>query len=403
MNPLATRNSLPNLRHLLAALEVQRLGNITSAANHIHLSQSAVTQGLAKLERELDLSLFERSVNGLYVTEAGEIFLQRAERALTWIKAMEGLFASQSRSKKPRQLLRLLTTSQLRALMSVVEYGSYTLAAHHLKLTQPTVHRAVKGMENLCEQRFFQRSPAGVEPSWQARQLARYASLFFAELSQGLEEVNEFKGQMVGSLRVGSLPLARTRMVPHAVTLLLKEFSQTQVSIIDGPYEEQLHNLLHGQLDVIVGALRYPAPSPDIVQELLFNDPLHVVVRPDHPLMKQRKVSVKALRELDWIAPRENTPAREAFAHFFTNEGLQPPERVIECSYLVAIRGLLLESHRAALLPAQQVEVEVSNGLLAISPWQLAGTGRDIGLTLRKQWKPTRVQARFLQLLRTYN
>ena len=27
MNPLATRNSLPNLRHLLAALEVQRLGN----------------------------------------------------------------------------------------------------------------------------------------------------------------------------------------------------------------------------------------------------------------------------------------------------------------------------------------------------------------------------------------
>lgn len=101
MNPLATRNSLPNLRHLLAALEVQRLGNITSAANHIHLSQSAVTQGLAKLERELDLSLFERSVNGLYVTEAGEIFLQRAERALTWIKAMEASLPANRAAKNP--------------------------------------------------------------------------------------------------------------------------------------------------------------------------------------------------------------------------------------------------------------------------------------------------------------
>ena len=399
MSPLTRFHILPNLRHLTAALEVHRLGSVTAAAKRVHLSQSAVTQGLSKLERDLDLQLFNRTPKGLFTSDIGTIFLARTARALSWLKAMEGVLFSHTRNK-PRQLQRLLTTSQLRALLTVVDQGSYTLAANRLKLTQPTIHRAVRDMEGLCEQRFFQRSPAGIEPTWQARQAARYANLFFSELSQGLEEVNEYEGQMTGSLRVGSLPLARTRMVPHAVTQLLKEFPQACISIIDGPYDEQLHSLLHGQLDVIVGALRMSEPSPDIVQELLFKDSLNIVVRANHPLAAKTSFTPDELRQLDWIAPRENTPAREVFMLLFENEGLSPPEHVIECSSLMATRGLLLESDRAALLPAKQVEIDVAKDLLAVCPQHLAGTSRDIGLTLRKHWMPTRIQARFLELLR---
>ncbi|MBR9910153.1 MAG: LysR family transcriptional regulator [Gammaproteobacteria bacterium] len=393
---------LPNLRHLIAALEVHRLGSVSHAARRVHLSQSAVTQGLAKLERELALTLFTRTPSGLFATEAGLIFLRRAERAVNWLKALDGVLGARQRDK-PRHLHRLLTTTQLRALITVVEEGSYTLAANRLQLTQPTVHRAVRELESVCEQTFFQRSPAGVEPSWQARQVARYANLYFSELSQGLDEVSEHEGHMNGNLRVGSLPLARTRMVPHAVTLLLQEFPAARVSIIDGPYEEQLHSLLQGQLDVIVGALRHPTPSPDITQQLLFRDPLNVVVRAGHPLANKTAFTAAELQQLDWIAPRLNTPARDVFARLFENAGLNPPEHVIECSSLVATRGLLLESDRAALLPARQVEVEVARGLLVVNPQILTGTSRDIGLALRKQWLPTRVQTRFLELLRSEN
>ncbi len=258
----------------------------------------------------------------------------------------------------------------------------------------------MREIETLCQQRFFQRSPIGVEPTWQARKLARYASLFFAELQQGFEEVGEQQGLMAGSLRVGSLPLARTQLVPHAVIRLLKEFPDARISIIDGPYDEQLHSLLNGQLDIIVGALRDPSPSTEIKQELLFNDPLRIVVRPEHPLAARSAKNTRELRTFDWIAPRRNTPAREVFSRFFSSKGLTPPERVIECSSLAATRSLLLESDRAALLSARQVELEVQMGLLAVSPQRLPGTSREIGLTLRKDWCPTRLQQHFLALLR---
>ncbi|WP_317930558.1 LysR family transcriptional regulator [Halioxenophilus sp. WMMB6] len=393
---------LPNLRHLTAALEVNRVGSINRAAERVHLSQSAITQGLAKLERALAVELFTRSPTGVFTTEAGQCFLARIERAIASLAKIDGLFAEGS-SGKNRQLHRLLTSTQLRALISVVEHGSYTLAANQLGLAQPTVHRAVRELESLCRQTFFSRSPAGVEPLWPARQVARLASLFFAEYHQAIEALAELAGSHSGSLRVGSLPLARTRLVPHAVTQLLAEYPNAQVSIIDGPYEEQLHSLLHGQSDVIVGALRYPPPSPHIQQELLFSDPLHIVVRPGHVLAKRAPTSAAELQGLSWIAPKINTPARGVFSRFFLDQGFTPPARVIECSSLVAIRGLLLESDRVALLSAQQVEVEVQAGLLAVCPQALPGSRREIGLTLRRDWLPTNLQQRFLALLRAGN
>lgn len=389
----------PNLRHLTAALEIQRLGSINRAADSIHLTQSALTQAIKKLEHMLGFSLFERAATGLFPTEEGNIYLRRVARAFDQLYAIDKLVQQRDAKKSP--VHRQITTAQLRAFLHVVEQGSYTLAAHRLALSQPTIHRAVKDFEVICGQTFFQRSPGGVEPGWQAKLIARHINLFFSELNQGLEEVDEHRGFLRGSLRIGSLPLSRTKMVPDAVLKLLAEFPDAGVSIIDGPYEELLHSLLSGRLDLIVGALREPPPSPEIVQELLFHDPLHLVFRPGHKLATQPKISANALRKLDWVAPREHAPAREAFSRFFTSRGLEPPDRVIECSSLVAIRAILLNSDRVALLPARQVQVEVELGLLMVSPQSLLGTSRKIGLSYRRNYIPTRVQQRFIELIKT--
>ena len=362
------------------------------------LSQSAITQATSNLEATLGYVLFKRTSRGVHTTDAGNIFLQRIERAIHWLSYIEPLFPSKSKSR--RRLSHNLTAKQLRALVAVVEHGSYSLAANHLGLTQPSVHRAVKEIESLCETSFFQRSPSGVEPTWQTRQTARYASLYFSELEQGIDELHEYEGEIKGSLKIGSLPLARTRIVPSAVTQLLNELPSAQVSIIDGAYEEQLHALRHGQLDLIVGALRNQLPSQDIEQHQLFRDALYIVFRPNHPLASRQAISVLELQEMSWVAPSERTPARAAFTKFFNDRGLRPPEHVIECSSLISTRAFLLESDRAALLSKRQVETDVDKGILAVSPSALAGTDRNIGYTVRKDWKPTLLQTRFIELLR---
>ncbi len=61
-------------------LAVARDKSITAAASSINLAQSSVTKRIAGLEAELGTPLFRRDRRGMSLTEAGEVFLRRAER-----------------------------------------------------------------------------------------------------------------------------------------------------------------------------------------------------------------------------------------------------------------------------------------------------------------------------------
>jgi DNA-binding transcriptional LysR family regulator len=70
---------LRQLRHLDA---VARRRSFTQAALDLHIAQSAVSQQVGRLERELGVELLRRTTRRVEVTEAGELVLARARRAL---------------------------------------------------------------------------------------------------------------------------------------------------------------------------------------------------------------------------------------------------------------------------------------------------------------------------------
>jgi DNA-binding transcriptional LysR family regulator len=70
---------LRQLRYLDA---VARRRSFTQAALELHIAQSALSQQVARLERELGVELLRRTTRRVEVTEAGELVLERARRAL---------------------------------------------------------------------------------------------------------------------------------------------------------------------------------------------------------------------------------------------------------------------------------------------------------------------------------
>ena len=63
-------------------VEIAKENNITKAAKNLFISQSALNQQLLKLEKELGTQLFVRSRTDWHPTEAGEVYLQGAKKAL---------------------------------------------------------------------------------------------------------------------------------------------------------------------------------------------------------------------------------------------------------------------------------------------------------------------------------
>jgi DNA-binding transcriptional LysR family regulator len=89
-----------DVRRLRVLREVIAHGSFSAAAEALHLSQSAVSQQIAALEREVGLALLERTSDGPKLTSAGEALmehgdavicrLEEAERALAQIAGLEG-------------------------------------------------------------------------------------------------------------------------------------------------------------------------------------------------------------------------------------------------------------------------------------------------------------------------
>jgi DNA-binding transcriptional LysR family regulator len=78
---------LRQLRYLDA---VARRRSFTQAALDLHIAQSALSQQVGRLERELGVELLRRTTRRVEVTEAGELVLQRARRALAEADGVRG-------------------------------------------------------------------------------------------------------------------------------------------------------------------------------------------------------------------------------------------------------------------------------------------------------------------------
>ncbi len=395
--------TIPNIRHLRAFSEVAARGSISEASERIFLSQPAISQALAKLEQRVGVELFERRSDGMHLTEAGAVFLDRVNRALALLRggareAARGGPAGERR--RGAGLEQSMTTTQLRALIAVADAHSFTLAARNLGSSQPSVHRAARDLERALELPLLEKTSRGIEITRVAQPLVRQAKLAFAELEQGFAEVDALQGRDAGSVAIGTLPLARTHILPSAINAFSQLHAEVRIRVVDGPYDDLLQGLRHGDLDAMVGALRDPAPVDDIVQEPLFDDPLAIVARRGHPLASSTRITRRQLAAYPWVVPRGGAPTWVQFDELLGNDAGPRPRSIVESSSLVLIRGILLESDRLTILSARQARFEIDQGLLETLPFDTSRTTRAIGLTLRSGWRPTEVQARFLDMLR---
>jgi LysR family transcriptional regulator, regulator for genes of the gallate degradation pathway len=380
-----------NLRHLRVFLAVIDLGSVTRAAAACNVSQPAVTQAIAKLEADTGTSLFTRTPQGLFPTAPGKALARRVRRALS---RLDPVLTDLS----PRLKLTA-TTSQLQALIAVREAENFTLAARRLGLAQPTVHRAVNQLEREAARPLFERTSYGMVATRPAQALAQAARLAFAELDQAEAELAETLGREVGQITIGAMPLSRSHILPNAIAAFRKVRPNLPLTVVDGPYADLLAGLRRGEIDMLIGALRNPAPIEDVEQHALFHDTLVLVASPDHPLLDVGPITLETLATYPWVVPLPGTPTRAHFDALFAPLGDRAPQSLVSSGSLILMRQLLQVSNHLGCTSRLQAEAEIANGQMAVLPFDLAHTARPIGLTFRAGWQPTATQQLFLSML----
>lgn len=97
------------MRYVLAVADA---GNFSLAAQNCHVGQPALSQQVAKLEKELGVVLFSRNPRGAVLTEAGREFVMRAREILQRAQALQEEMSYYAGLRKGALNLGIITSLQ---------------------------------------------------------------------------------------------------------------------------------------------------------------------------------------------------------------------------------------------------------------------------------------------------
>lgn len=88
------------LQQLRYAVKVAEQGTITDAANELFISQPSLTKAIRELEKEMGITIFERTNKGITISRDGEQFLAYARQVLEQADMLEEKYLHKSRGKQ---------------------------------------------------------------------------------------------------------------------------------------------------------------------------------------------------------------------------------------------------------------------------------------------------------------
>lgn len=382
-----------SFRHLKLFESVARLSSIRRASEECHLSQPAVTQAIAKLEEEIGFSLLERTANGSYPNELGVIFQRRTERLFTQIE--EALVELGVPPGQAPVMAARVTRSQIRSLISVVEHGSFALAAGALGVSLAALSRAARDLERALRKPLYHRTASGTVATPAGVEFARRLKVATREIEWGIEELESARGNLGGQIVIGAMQLTGSLLLVSVLNEFIAAHPYANLRITNGSSAALLSSLRVGDVDFVIGLLPEPAPE-DLIQEPLAEAPYVVVARRGHPLFARTQVTLDDLSAYDWVVGTPGASRRVCFDALF--EGRRKPQARVETYSLPTIRLVLARSDCLTLLTSYELMYEddalaaVPCGPITPIPW--------IGVMTRNHWLPTQLQANFLRLIR---
>jgi DNA-binding transcriptional LysR family regulator len=217
---------------------------------------------------------------------------------------------------------------QLRALRTIAESGSIQEASRLLEITQPSLSKAVKELEEELGVPLLVRSNRGVTVTEYGERLVSMACMVTEEVRRAREEIDTLKGEIAGRVAIGVSPVTPNRAFSEGLRRYRQLYPNVQLQIHELRSVQLLEGLREGRLDLVLTTQPQSENSSGQFWRELAPQPSVLAVRKGHPLSGAR--SLHELLDQEWLL---SDPLEVALAgHLFREQQVAPPARITECS-----------------------------------------------------------------------
>lgn len=183
--------------------------------------------------------------------------------------------------------------------IEVARQKSFTKASQLLHVSQPSISKVIKTLENELGVTLFERLGREIELTDVGHAVFKRAQSVVSEFHDLSSEIHDVVNIKHGEITIGLPPMVGSRFFPSIIGEFKKTYPQVMLKLIEVGSKQVELDVKSGFLDI--GVIALPLTENEIESFTFVKEELKVVLRRDHPLANYKKLSLDELRNEDFI------------------------------------------------------------------------------------------------------
>jgi DNA-binding transcriptional LysR family regulator len=258
---------------------------------------------------------------------------------------------------------------------TVARLKSFTRAGEHLHITQPTISKLIRNLEDELGVTLLDRSTKQVRLTDAGAALLGQAEQILGALEHLTENLSDVMNLRKGTVRIGLPPMAGAHFFPGVLARFHAQYPGINLRLVEDGAKKIEEAVSDGSLDL--GVIVLPTDEERFGQVPFGGSNLKVVVSPGHSLAGRDSIALKELQHEPFILFREDWSLHDRIMRACAAEGFQPTvvcksgqwDFVVELAAANLGIALLPETICRGLDPARVCTIPLTAPVI---PWHLA-------------------------------
>jgi len=242
----------------------------------------------------------------------------------------------------------------LRYFVAVAEESSFRRAAERLRVAQPALSRQIRDLEEELGVQLFERSKAAVRLNPAGEFYLKEARGIVARSAEAAVAVRRFADANSRTLNLGYITPALGSFLATSLQVFTQKHAQVRVNLFELNPAAQIAALRSGCLDIALIGHACPSLGDEFALAVIHEIPVQVVLPETHPLAREERIPLVALKQEPFIGYDEQTfPGRNEFVASVCAEAGFTPRFVKTADGLATALTLVGSGAGVALMPEE--------------------------------------------------
>jgi DNA-binding transcriptional LysR family regulator len=296
-----------------------------------------------------------------------------------------------------------MTMQQLEALIHLVDERSFSRAARRMHLTQPSLTKHIRNVEESLGTKVVNRASRGLTLTPEGKVLYDYARRIVKLRDEARERILRLRQTEAGDILIAASTIPATYILPYALAGFRERHPQIRTTVRTADSSDVIETVLdHG---AEIGFIGKRPSGGKIYSEALWKDRLVIAVPSGHPWAKRRSIPNAELSEASFVIREKGSGTREAFEDGLretAGPGLPHLNVVAELGSSEAVKEAVIAGLGISVISVHAIRRELKQGVLTALAMEGCPGERSFYLIYRRQFDLMAHHKIFLAFVRNH-